>query len=209
MYPKLEAWTVVIVGYWNPRVFTPQWVAQTLLHEQNITLEFGVINADPSLRFTSPSVLLMPTNNNLQLAAKDTSDATLQRMEEVATRALELLSHTPIAGVGINFGFSVADAPPDVLALFKTSDQNALSEVGYEIVRTDIQRAFQVEDRVMNLTCSFHDGGTDILLNFHSDAPSTEVAIEKLRGQVLRSRDIALKLLDDVYHLTLDTEEET
>ncbi len=115
-----DHWTIVILGKWNTAIFSPEWLAQNVFQTQEIGLEFGMVPGMPR-RITANKVTLIPTQSSLILAPADLDDSTLLRMEQIACTILDLLTHTPVTNVGINFGYRIAPALPELLRQFPSA----------------------------------------------------------------------------------------
>jgi len=109
MIPKTDAAAIIILGYWNIRIFSPEWVGTTLLGQNNINIDYGVPLAPgiPEATFKSPAdfLTLKLSNQRLVVAVSKIDDVTLTRAEEVARLTLKLLHYTPVSAFGVNFGY--------------------------------------------------------------------------------------------------------
>lgn len=207
MRPQIDEWTIVLPGAWNSRVFSPQWVAQHLLHKEKLEIELGVSTTGPHIRYRTNNIVLIPKDDRLIIGALNGEDGTLEQMERVACMTLELLPHTPIVAAGVNFGFLEASPEPDLLTLFETADLRALTKFGCEVPLTELRRELKTDAGVVNLKHVFRDGTVKIHVNFHYDTESSEGDRERLAGKVTDARDFAHRLLNEVYSLSIEEEE--
>jgi hypothetical protein len=205
MKPILTNWTIVLVGNWNSRIFTPNWVGQQLFEGGKIQLEVP-IQAMSFLRYNTKDLLLIPQDDRLIIGVKTTKDEIFQGAENIARKVLGLLPHTPIRSFGINFGFLEEDPSSELLSLFKLYDNDKLSDGGFDLVETEIKRTLPLEMGVLNLTFTFgkEKGDVKIHLNFHHKTETASIAQEKLDNRSIWCRNFALGFLHDIYQLTME-----
>lgn len=205
MTPKIDSWTVVLSGQWNVKIFTPEWLAQHVFLATDVALELNLGPVIQGIRLTNGNMVIYPASDRLIFGVRTIDDLALRRVENGAIAILNLLPHTPLAGVGINFGFVESQPDDDALALFGLNDIGRLSDAGCEIERTELARKMRIGDRVLNLKNSLQDGSMEIDFNFHKDTKTSEEAVAVIREQVLLRRDEAVRLLSDAYHITYES----
>ena len=209
MIPKYEEWTIVLLGQWNVRLFTPEWTAPNLFEGQDIEVEFLVTSGVQKLRIRSQSVKIIPQDENLVVSVLDSSQETLDRAQAVAVRVLTLLEHTPVRALGVNFGFHEEDPGDPLLEAFQIGDVARLAGIGGQVVKTEVQRTFQIDGDIMNLRHTFESPGVDVHVNFHWAANGALDARETLTGiNMTALRDRCLNMLEETYKAPLDPEEE-
>lgn len=106
----LEGVAVVVRGAINPPIITPQWLLdQGIVGQEDFDRqEVEVISRD-LVAFSLGWLTCNATPETLQFSTADPDE--LLRVRDVALRTLELLSHTPVAALGINRTFhSVTDS---------------------------------------------------------------------------------------------------
>ena len=205
MKPKLDAWTIVITGAWNVRVFSAEWVGKQLFDSKPMTIEVPVGPSMGPVRYTGEGLTLIPADDRLIFGVQASSIASLQKAEALARKALGLLPHTPITAFGVNLAFE--DAAPGRLfrQLFVLNDLDQLSAFGAKIIRTNVVRTLEIGGRTVNVTHALaEDGRGEVHLNFHQDAPSAAAAAALLEGRALGSLEVSRKLMTDVYECTLE-----
>jgi hypothetical protein len=218
MRPNAEAWTVVLVGQWNPAVFNPEWVARNLNDGQPVVAELA---AGPGLlaiagwRVVVGDLLVVPSRDRLVFGTRATTNEALQRIEGAARRVLELLPHTPLHAAGVNFAFVEETPREETLGLVKAADLRRFAEKGYDVVRNELHRAVRVEKETLNTVVAVAEDGTmRASVNFHRDlgdvppdarAPACR---EALAGKLVRAKKQAVEVLHSVYGLELVEEAE-
>lgn len=197
---KSDECNIVIIGAWNTRIFSPQWVGLNLFPEENsleVVLESGV----PFLRHRSKEVLLVPRHDRIIIGVTSVSDESINRMEETACKILSLLNHTPLMATGVNFAFAEDEPPVELLALLGNNDPLSSNELAIEITKREMSRQLKTEMGVVNLKLSLQNNEVDLTLNFHYSTESSEEAQQHLRGRVLSYRDYSLRFLNATYNL--------
>lgn len=208
MKPNLENWTLVIVGQWNARIFSPKWAAEKILKQGEIKVELAVSSNAPIIRLHTDDLVLIPLDDRIILGAKGITDDILRKVEVIARTTLELLPHTPVTALGINFAFNEENLSPDLLSLFETKDQRELSDFGFKLTKTELSRQLKLDDKTINLSHIYQEGILEVKLNFHHDIGSATQANGLLENRVIEYRDMAYSLLNNVYKLTLEEDPE-
>ncbi|MES4785359.1 MAG: hypothetical protein C4294_05530 [Nitrospiraceae bacterium] len=195
MIPNLTDWTVVTVGQWNPHIFSPEWMSRHL-HMENLEAMLSVGLVGVGLRYQTPNLILIPGEDRLII-----EDGTLRQMEEAFRSALQLLSHTPVRALGINFGFIENDPPAEIVQTFDLADRGALSDAGYNVRSVEIVREIDIAPATLKLKMVFADDKVRFHFNFTHQITSAEEAATLLDGRVLNYRDRAVDILTRVFQL--------
>jgi hypothetical protein len=101
--------SVLIVGNWNPRIFTPSWIRTQLLDLDSKTQIGGLINfEDFSFGFQYKEITFLPRFNSLEVRINTMERKELEFASKIVIKIFDLLPHTPIKAMGVNFqyGFS-------------------------------------------------------------------------------------------------------
>jgi hypothetical protein len=205
MKPKLDTWTIVIVGAWNVHVFSPEWVGKQLLDGKPMTIEVPVGPSGVKVRYSAEGLNLVPSGDRLIVGVQKADEHLIERAETAARNVLRLLPHTPVTAFGVNFGFHHAEPSDQLLGLFKLNDLDALSAFGCTIKRSNVVRSLEIAGAVVNGTHSLDsDGHAETDLNFHHDVPSADFAEKQLEGRARKCLDLARKLLTSVYNCNLE-----
>jgi len=128
MHKRREGWNVVLAGFWNRMIFTPEWVGPRLFGE-NPQLE-TVVALLPILPiiYRDNRVAVEIATSRIVCRARDLgNEEALRRCGEVAGIILAAQPETPVQGVGVNFAFR--EQSPDVvlLDLFNMADNGHAS----------------------------------------------------------------------------------
>lgn len=198
-----DNFTIVVLGRWNVSIFSPAWVGKNIFGQKTITLEVGIEPESPR-RLIADDVVVIPANSRLIVAPNIIDDRNLKRAEDVVCKILEVLSHTPVSGVGVNFGFRVkqlTDRFSDIQALLAEK----LAREGLEIEAEEVKWTVGYDRErksILNLSVQMDKDGALMKFNFHSDTENTVKAIESIKEKVIEYRDKALSVLGNVFGVT-------
>ncbi len=212
MVPELSEWTIVLVGQWNPHIFNAKWIAEELFSSIGIPIEAEMM-ISPTIstpRYSYDDLIIGPSIHRLIIGVKKADEETLAKAENLAVRVLELLRHTPIRGLGINFAFSHQDPPPEILRIFNLSDTPALLNAGIEEhTATEIIRKVSHFERELNIKIGLSDNSSKFKIhyNYHKITENAENTKESLQNSVVRFYNESLRLSREAYQLSLTTEE--
>lgn len=186
---------LVIAGAWNPAILMPNWIAEKAMHGaagENFQVQvelpvmsLGLNSQRPRFAFRGISVLSDPTALTFKLAYDDKAQIDLSI--STAANILELLSHTPVSGVGFNFGFEFADPSPDLLATFAGTSflPDAATDPDAALVKQDWSGVIKDGIRLINVSASLEAGIVIFDINVHTEVRSAQAAVDALRVENL------------------------
>jgi hypothetical protein len=201
MQNVLTDWTVVLAGSWNAAIFSPPWVSANVFGGDNVNLEmqFGPV---PNLRYVHGRMVLIVQPESLIGAVREPTEEALGEISVALKRILDFLPHTPVTGLGINFGFREQDPGEELRANFNIADNARLIDLGGEVSQTSIQRDVLLDGGLLRLRETIEpNGSVHFHLNFHYDVESANAAAERLTANCVQRRVRALELMNAVYHL--------
>lgn len=200
MQKLVENWSLVLLGNWNPSIFTGTWLTE-LLGPGELRVQVSVANPLQSLRYSHEGLRFQVTDQVLTFSPVEDSKETLDRMEQIARETLERLPHTPVRALGINFHFREDSPDTDLLQVFQFSDLNALSDADFLVQRSIVQRRLTFgEGLSLNLNMTQEQAQVTFEFNFHQDVANAAAAQQWLDGKVLSSRAKAIDVLGNVYN---------
>lgn len=96
----------VILGNWNKKIFTPDWVKKFLFEvPKEIELQ-GIFNfEDLDLGFSYQDLILMPKENSLEISLKQFTEENIKTATQLLMKLFNLLPHTPIKALGFNIKY--------------------------------------------------------------------------------------------------------
>jgi hypothetical protein len=201
MVPNITDWTVVMVGQWNPAIFSPEWVARKILNTETIETELAVGPTTTNVRYSTDKLLVIPQQDRLIIASRNTEEVSLLEMESRSRTVLQLLSHTPIRALGINFGFIESNPPVEMVRTFDLSDSGALSDAGSIVKATTLIREIEIPAAILKLKMRLSGGAIHFHFNFTHPVASAQEAGDILNGKVIEYRNSAVRMLDRVFNL--------
>jgi hypothetical protein len=167
-----EKTTVVLAGAFNPAILRPQWVAvHGLEFPENEDFQVEMltpVGGAGAPRFSFDGFSYSATLNNVILYLKTTDIDQCQRSIHAAANVLAKLPHTPVVGLGFNFGYLVEEPSQALLALMTTRDALTDSFPGNpEVVTRKWGNTVKWENSLVSIDCELAGGQATITLNFH------------------------------------------
>jgi len=209
MTPEFAEWTITLVGHWNVRIFSPEWVATNLFEVPEVQAEVAIGPELGPIRYIWGNVVLVPSPHQLIVGMRDSERLTLEKASSVATNLLALLPHTPIRAFGINFGFIEENPSDDLVKLFQLSDSAKLSDMHCDILKTELHRAVQIDGKLLNLLLGLDNGKLSVRLNYHFNVTGAIDAKDKLfSNAVVLLKSQSDSFLSQTYGLTLENNDE-
>ena len=200
MEPVAERHNVVVLGAWNRRLFTPQWIAQEFASGGEVMLELAVNNPAIPVRLSYDGLRLQVASDRIIVSGGQSDDGTLGRVQEFAAGILDRLSHTPVSAAGINFEWRDSDPGESIVNLFDLPDGLRLADAGVGVKTTTINRVTDWEDRTLNIELNLGtDGAFQIGLNFHQSVQSASDARAYICQGMVELRERAEQLLSSTY----------
>lgn len=202
-----DAFNVVAIGSWNPAIFSPEWAKEHLADDKtrDVILAIPMPMGSVPPRLTVDGVNLYPSPTLLMADCVEYGDVSIDACARKLQMLSELLPHTPVSAIGVNFRF-VGDLDDNEIlaALFAFGDAGRIS-TRFVASGSMIKRAFKLSDgTVLNLTLDTFSDGLRVEFNFHTDVRKMADLVAKTSGQQIRAaRDIAQNFLRDVYGIEL------
>lgn len=192
MQAVLQETSLVIAGAWNPAILTPPWVLQRADGQADIQTSMvqavfpaGLNGAFDFPRFTMPGFTYTARNDSVIFLPEALTELSMNLVESIASRILEQLSHTPIAGVGHNFEFRHAAAQDEWLEPFNDSQTSLVDATdGWNVSRTTLATSFEgPHDVAVNIQRYTAGAVLIIKFNFHHSVTSATDARRVMLGQ--------------------------
>lgn len=197
----------MLSGKWNVQILTAEWMALNVLEAKEITVQAELTPQTTLLKYLHQDLIIIPKPDRLIIALTKCNDQCLTRAEKVALKTVEILEHTPVEGVGINFAFDAEDAT-EILNLAKFGDSDKLLDNVDKQVQTEITRRYQIGETQLNLKIIIGaESATRAHFNFHRSVKNAKEAADCLKNRAVGLLEKATQLLDIVYDFQFQQEE--
>lgn len=181
MEPRPNSWQIVVAGYWNRMIFSPEWVGQHLLQQELVDVLVPFV-PDAPIIYRKNDIEIQIAATRLAVAARQTTEASLQSAEQMVCSILQHLPNTPISAVGVNLGFKDREPRNSLLGMFNLADDPDITTEGWRIEERQFVRRLTRDNQTLNLALSFKLAEVELDANFHSDTTSAHVARGLLNG---------------------------
>lgn len=206
MKRKPEGWNVVLAGFWNRAIFSPEWVNANVYGEAELETLLSIMPHFPIV-YQNQQVAIEVSGARLIVRPRRLNAECLQRTEVIARTTIEKLPETPLKGVGINFAFVEETPNGALLELFDLQDDNQLTDNGSTIEERRITRRLRRGDDLLNLTSTFDGTKVEFAFNYHTETTDNATARAVLTNRIERLRDDAATLLDSAYRLVAEDDD--
>lgn len=209
MQPINGEYSIVVLGAWNPSIFSPEWIEKYLAdieEGEEIEIAFPLDDATAPRKISFKDINLFPGRRKMDLIPDEPNKENLEFCASILVKLFDILPHTPVSGFGINFGFIESNLSQELENLFELSDEHSLID-NYVPKGTSISRQIVKEGQnyIINLTLSEADGNVSVKINFHFYISSTEEGKDILEaGAVENCFNETTELLETVYGITID-----
>lgn len=196
---------ILVLGRWNPSVFSPQWIRTNVADSDvSMAISIGDFDAPPRLAFSN--FQLFPARHALEARLSELREDDMAALGQTIARIVELLPHTPISAVGINFRFIDESNSEELAADFQFADVARIPHERYSLASSTIARRFELPDGdKLNLSLTRDAGKLIAEFNFHTDASDVASVLSKLTADNIKARlNDATSFMRDTYNLTLD-----
>jgi hypothetical protein len=196
---------LVLVGMWNRRIFSADWIKNYLLPQDDFTIEFS-LNLDGSHRISSEKIRIEFHNDRLIFIPKNNNIATYELISDLSIKIADYFPHTPVISYGINFIFECQNSNIQN-QLIKISDVDKLNEYGVNIIKSQHKHSVKFNDIFINITVSINNEKLYFDFNFHSDIKNLAQFKDKIyEFSINKLYRIALEIMKNVYMFQLDGE---
>lgn len=194
-------WSVVIVGRWNRAILTPAGIARRLFQLEPDTPVQVLVPIDtiapPQVKHERMTVVA--SSDRLVIQPEDCEYPQLARAMELGKRALQDLPETPLAAMGINVKYKVAQKVEALqIVTRKTEFDNRLSDQDLVISGRSITRTLNWREGRINLTIGEEqDGPFEILFNFELRSSNRDRHVDWLSTDVHNIQDQVNRILQE------------
>lgn len=164
---KSIKWTVVVLGRWNPAIFTPAGIRSRffgLAEETPIEVMVALDDIVPN-KSRHDEMVVWADQQRLAVELEKCDFPTLKRAIDRVLSIMGSLPETPMSAVGVNVNYEVEADDHRLLDLVGGGPDGRLSDAGYEIAGRQIVRTLKIDKGVVNLVVKAAEEWR-VLLNF-------------------------------------------
>lgn len=140
---------VVLNGLWNRAVLQPEWVGNYIFPKEAVKAEYP-IHPDMSPRYTSKGIRIYIQRDQLLISSTKEVAPNFELIQETVTKVFELLPHTPVRSLGINFLY-VGVMTDSIRSLSNFGDSAVISKAELIPENWKVLREFKMQDCKLNL----------------------------------------------------------
>jgi len=203
----ISNWSIVVLGAWNTRILTPEWISNGRLTEnKEIKVEVALNNPDLPIKYRFDNILLQVSDNRIILNPLSDEDTNIKLIEDITVKILTELNHTPLIGIGLNYNYIDKSPVSEQLSLLNIKDNNLYSDSGYEISSTSIKRKFIKNNNVININVIYDNANLKYNFNFHKDITNCVEGIEFIKDKSIEFKNESSNILNNFYNYNQEKE---
>jgi len=163
--------SIVSVGSWNPRIFTPEWVSTNVFSmPEGDTMDIALNEKQMNLTYAWNGINLLMTDRGIEMKSDAKSKDVLIKMEKIYKHLYEVLPYTPITAVGYNLNLTFAKEEFD-----KTKIAEIIKPQSLDIYSSNSQTFSAIKDgAIRSFDVRTSGGSAEIRCNFHFAPPQKE-----------------------------------
>jgi hypothetical protein len=204
-----EDWNVVILGRWNPALFTPSGISQRLFHlpEGTPVEVFVAIDDIQPPRVRHEGITVFASFAQLTVSTDQCTFAQLDRARHTASEAIEQLPRTPLTAAGYNIRYRTDALPVALTERFSPELDRRFSDQDFDILGRQFHRVLRFRDgRLLVKVSSDPETKAELLLNFELQSRDSAALrnwlatpIDDVRAVVDRVLRTSLQLPEEAY----------
>jgi len=200
-----DDWNVVVLGRWNPALFTPAGISTRIfgLPEGTPIEVYVSIDDVAPPRVKHGGITVSASFAQLNVAIDRCSFAELDRARATASAAIEQLPRTPVTACGFNLRFKADALPAPLAQRFSQDLDQRFSDLEYQILGRQLHRrlAFQ-NGRLLVMVTAEPDESAEVLFNFEMLSKDQSILREWLAVPIDTIKEAISRILRDALQLT-------
>lgn len=158
--------STVILGNWNPKIFTPEWIKINLLGKVDGEKIEGLVNfRDLEFAFKYGAIVLSPKPNSIEINFDGYNPENALLASKIIVKILETLPHTPIRALGVNIKYKSNLGASNISPLVNTIN-NLNSTIG-EFKINQVRKTVERKDYLINVIYDINKSEIITTFNFH------------------------------------------
>lgn len=211
MRAKKDSFSIVVLGSWNPSIFSQDWIQKYLCQPEtkNFTIAFPLDDPTAPRKIDFEDISIFPGRKQLLLQPQTTNIDGMKKCSNVTAKILQLLIHTPVTHCGINFSFEENNQLEKIFGVLGFVDGPSIDAQKYKLEGSSASRKFRLVDgNILNLILSDNQGIGQIGFNFHYELFDIEKYRVMFESNHVEDRfNEAMTFCQSAYGLTLDEED--
>ena len=207
MKQLLDRFSIIVVGCWNPRIFTPEWLKQFVCVDQESVVEYAipVNNPDALPRIGFENIYMFVDSSRIEVKPANSDIGTLEKCSSSISSLIKELNHTPVSALGVNFSFIEEVDADSIISKFGFNDLGSFDSEIYTLNKTTVTRSFSCKDGgVLNLSITIDGSSVVVDFNYHFTANKVSEIISILDvGKVNGYYSASVLLMKNVYSLEI------
>lgn len=199
--------TLILAGAWNPAILSPNWIGRHILglppgNAFQVGMLLPVQGQGGSPRFTFEGLSITPGQDALIFHLNPEDGVIVAKSFDVAKRILEMLPHTPVAAMGVNFAYQVDPLEGELSKTVSWSDSISdllVDDPDATVLNRQWQIGIAAMDHMVNVGYRSDAQGGAISVNHHYEVEgSAAKAAAHLAGAGFfeRLQDVTNKLVE-------------
>lgn len=196
-------WNIIIVGYWNRAILTPQGIATRLFGlspETPIEIEVPIDTLGP-FRVTHDQMTVSVQLNRLVIEPAQCEFQELQRAKEIARQSIDGLPETPLDAVGINVRYRSQEPNDALIAILANQWDNDISDQDFQIRGRNISRSLDWNDGKINVSVSQTDAESKVVINIERTSKVKDDHLAWLDRDIDKIREVVRQIAIQTLHI--------
>ncbi len=195
MIPDIERTNIVIVGRWNRFILNPEWVSKTLFETDKMQVEFSFDLLLPP-RYSIDSIRLTTLDDRVIITPLEYTDDVMQTAEVISLKLINLLPHTPLTGIGFNYGYQCEGSLINQILEFKDKLD---AEVHASMSFISWKRSYKFDDYLLNVEQSKNEDKLFIDFNYHFTNAYFKENLDVLNSKIVELKKRTELIIKNTY----------
>jgi len=204
MHLSPEEWNVVVIGRWNPALFTPARISSRIFGlPEGTPVEVYVVLDEVQLpRVKHNGITVAPSSIQLVVTPEKSTFAELERAINIAHKVIEDLPRTPLDAAGFNLRYRAGELPLTLARRFSDDLDRRFATIDRKIVGRQFQRLLEFDNGRMRVqVTSEPNEKAELLLNFELRSTEHTELQEWLKSSIRDVRNTATEVFEKVLEL--------
>ena len=197
--------TLVLTGAWNPAIFQLGWIAKFLfevpedkqIRANSVLTGMGPTDAKEIVYIDN--IGLAVSSGRVEIYVNSLSEKDFSQAEQLVDRIVDVLPHTPVNALGVNFNFSEPEPSDELQDKLTTKDD---IHTKFKIVGQELKVSLGVfEGCTLNLNRVMLNVEAVLDFNYHFENIVSQGITKTVDHVIKRCFDNAQEIMRDVYNL--------